>query len=692
MNNVKAPTDIRTEGLTAGEIEGPSAHSAAERSYRVVVLWALLALLASILPLARASSYRGSQEFHATIEMVGAVIALLAGTCFITRFYSLGNRFHLLVGLAFFVNGVKDSVHGLLALAECRHWMLLPESRFEQSIAATGVSGRILMALLLILAVLLPSWMKKPRSPKLETFWASSIALIATGLATVIIFLVPLPKFAYPDHVISRPVDFASAVLFAIALAMFLRLYHRTRNALVWGLALSIGINVVAQSIMGFSRQLGDACYDIAHVYKVLGYAVPVLGFVIYQTSTILDVKRMERLLAEERNRLSVTLRSIGDAVIATDVEGQIVLMNGVSECLTGWPERDAVHKSLGEVFHIINEKTRQRCEDPVAKVLRSGAVVDLANHTAILARDGTERSIADSGAPIHDTAGNVVGVVLVFRDVTHERQAQDALRQSEERFRLLVSSVEDYAIIMLDPKGRVTSWNAGAQRIKGYGADEVLGRHFSCFYTREDSDSGKPEEELQRAVAEGRFEGEGWRVRKDGSRFWANVVITPVFDDAGTLRGFAKVTRDITERKRAEEELRLNEARLQALVQLNQMAGASLQEITNFAPRIGRGPDQQQDRLPRLHERGRDGPDHARLVQDGHGPVRDHRQADRLSRGDNGAVGRGGAAAEAGHHERLPGAQSIEEGAPGGARQGPSPHERTHFRRRPHRHRGGCG
>lgn len=407
--------------------ETPRACSAAQRWYPFVVLGALLALLSAALPFARASSYRGTHEFHATIEMTGALIALLAGMCFIARFYSLGNRFFLLVGLAFFVNGVKDSVHGVLSLAESRHWMLLSESSFEQAIPATGVSGRILMALLLIAAVLLPPRMGKPRSPKRETFWVSGLALLATGLATWVIFLVPLPRFDFPAQVISRPVDFASAVLFAIALAMFLRMYHRTRDLLVWGLALSVGISLVVQGIMGFSKQLGDACYDIAHIYKVLSYAVPVLAFAIYQTSTILEVRRMERLLAQEKDRLSVTLRSIGDAVIATDVEGRIALVNGVAERLTGWHESDAVRKPLGEVFRIINEKTRQPCEDPVAKVLRSGAAVDLANHTALLARDGTERKIADSGAPIHDAAGNVVGVVLVFRDVTRERQAEEA-------------------------------------------------------------------------------------------------------------------------------------------------------------------------------------------------------------------------------------------------------------------------
>ena len=247
-----------------------------------------------------------------------------------------------------------------------------------------------------------------------------------------------------------------------------------------------------------------------------------------------------------ESEWLAVALRSIGDAVIATDAQGRVKFLNGVAQSLTGWQE-DAIGKPLGEVFRIINEKTRQPCEDPAAKVMQSGQIVGLANHTVLLSRDGRERSIADSGAPIHDTAGNVVGVVLVFRDVTQERQTEDALRQSEERFRLLVRSVGDYAIFMLDPQGRVTSWNAGAEQIKGYSAKEILGRHFACFYTPEDRDAGKPEEELQKAVAEGRFEDEGWRVRKDGSRLWANVVVTPVFDDAGILCGFAKVTRDIT-------------------------------------------------------------------------------------------------------------------------------------------------
>ena len=144
-------------------------------------------------------------------------------------------------------------------------------------------------------------------------------------------------------------------------------------------------------------------------------------------------------------------------------------------------------------------------------------------------------------------------------------RERTQALAKSEERFRMMVEEVKDYAIIMLDAEGRIVSWNVGAERIKGYRADEIVGRHFSQFYPREDMESGKPERALANAIAEGRFEEEGWRVRKDGSLFFAGMIITALRDDAGGLRGFTKITRDITERKQAEEALRENQAKLAA-------------------------------------------------------------------------------------------------------------------------------
>ena len=145
----------------------------------------------------------------------------------------------------------------------------------------------------------------------------------------------------------------------------------------------------------------------------------------------------------------------------------------------------------------------------------------------------------------------------------------EHALRESEERFRMLVQGVEDYAIIMLDPEGHITSWNTGAELVQGYGASEIIGRHFSCFYLAEDVKRGKPEKALELAKAEGRFQEEGWRVRKDGTPLWANAVITTLRDPQGELRGFALVTRDVTERKQAQEALQKSEERYRRLVKL---------------------------------------------------------------------------------------------------------------------------
>ena len=154
----------------------------------------------------------------------------------------------------------------------------------------------------------------------------------------------------------------------------------------------------------------------------------------------------------------------------------------------------------------------------------------------------------------LFDNSGKHVGFAKVTRDLTERRSVEETLRASEERFRLLVQTVKDYAIFMLNPDGIVASWNDGAAAIKGYTAAEIIGKHFSTFYPQEDIDNAKPEFELRVASKVGRFEDEGWRLRKDGTRLWANVVITAMRDPMGTLIGFAKVTRDLTERRAAEE------------------------------------------------------------------------------------------------------------------------------------------
>jgi PAS domain S-box-containing protein len=296
-----------------------------------------------------------------------------------------------------------------------------------------------------------------------------------------------------------------------------------------------------------------------------IGQARHVIGnLLFFLTCTVIiwfgeQTRRSRRRDEEGRERFQTTLASIGDAVIATDREGRITTMNPVAESLTGWTQADALGQPLGSVFRIVDEGTHQPIDNPVGKVLALGRIMGLGNHTVLVARDGTERPIDDSAAPIRDRQGAVAGCVLIFRDVTERRRAN---RQA----RLLASIVEasDDAIIGKDLNGVITSWNRAAERLLGYSADEAIGKPIAIL-APPDRAAEMPAILVRVTRGEHIDHFDTIRRARDGRLVPVSLTVSPIRNDAGVIVGASKILRDVSDRKRAEAALQREKARLQA-------------------------------------------------------------------------------------------------------------------------------
>jgi PAS domain S-box-containing protein len=286
--------------------------------------------------------------------------------------------------------------------------------------------------------------------------------------------------------------------------------------------------------------------------------------------------KQAELALKKNEERYRLMVEGVKDyAIFMLNTEGKIMTWNEGGHKIIGYVPDEIIGKHFS-VFYTSADINIRMPEDELEIAVKTGK---FETEALRIRKNGSVFWAHIVLTPLYNEHNELIGFCKVTRDITESKHEEEFLRQQEERYKLLVEQVKDYAIFMLDQKGRIISWNEGAQKIKGYLPEQIIGKYFSIFYTEEDKLNEKPAMELRVAKQVGKYEEEGWRVRKDGSVFWANVVITAIFDSKGILLGYAKVTRDLTERKEAERALKESSEKYRLLASELRETNKSLEE-----------------------------------------------------------------------------------------------------------------
>jgi len=438
------------------------------------------------------------------------------------------------IGISFGLASLCEFIHTIVSI----DWSG-PLAHLTQAVGIGGPSTWPVPAHLLPIGIGFSLWLKRQSVSR-----RIGLAMILTTL-TVGLFMSfrLLPAYSAPGWFgITRPTLIVAPLLCGLV-GVFCR-GQQAKDRTLPLLSVMAAILFLAHTAMLYSRSPHDAQAMLAHLGTVGAYLFVLLSL-MYMAST--DI--VERTRAEERFR--GLMEAAPDALVVVNHEGKIVLINTQAENLFGYESGQILGK---DIEMLLPDRFRERHQHhrinffTEPRVRPMGAGLELYGQH----KDGHEFPVEISLSPLETDAGVLVSSAI--RDITSRKQIEAALRLSEEKFRLLISGVTDYSIITLDRAGYITTWNAGAEKITGYKALEITGHHFSEFYQAEDVQQGKPAHELKMAEQEGRSEDEGWRVRKDGSRFWANVNITALRDDKGLLFGFGKITRDMTARRRAEQ------------------------------------------------------------------------------------------------------------------------------------------
>lgn len=487
---------------------------------------------------------------------VGNTLEALVGTVLLTRvvrFHPALDRLQDVLSLVVLAAGLSTLISATIGVTSGWLGGIIPAATYGKA-WYTWWLGDALGDL--VVAPLLFGWIGRSHVSLLRNWSAEAIVLlVAIGALSLVVFggvLAPtLTAFPY--------IVFPALIWVAVRL-------EPQRSVTATALMAASAIWGTAQ---GFGPFAGPTLHESLFLLQAFTSVVAITILVL--AAVVAERRQADTAAHEQRERLEVTLFSIGDAVMATDSQGRVTFMNPVAESITGWPEAEALGKDITEVFQIVNEHTRQAVENPIAQVIHAGMVVGLANHTLLIARDGVERPIDDSGAPIHDPQGRLRGVVLVFRDITERRRAEAA----QARLAAIVESSED-AIIGKTLEGLITSWNQGAERLYGYTAAHVIGRPITLLAPPDRPDE-IPAILARLAQSEAPANYETVRMRQDGQVIPVSLTISPIRAPGGALIGASTISRDITARKQAEAEVERRRWETQMLADLTQSLSASL-------------------------------------------------------------------------------------------------------------------
>ncbi|MCP4601989.1 MAG: PAS domain-containing protein [Proteobacteria bacterium] len=418
---------LEDERLTL-TIANLSSQSLGQVRRHLIVFLVIVLLSISIFPLLAGSSYNGSSGFHAAMEILGAALGLIAGIALIVKSYAFVSHFHLCVGLGFFVSSLEDAIHGFLDFTENHLAIGGSLSSIAQHVPTTHLVGRMLMGLLLISALFVPKWFGKGENPKRETIFISLAVILIALVINVFLFQFSWPKVVSQERFVPRPMDFLIAIILTGILVVYLRKYYRDREMLTYWIALSIEFHCVGQLMMSFSSEMYDAFFDWAHVYKVFGYAIPLLGFSLYQISVLLERKqteaerrksklvleRMNHELSDAKTQTELILQSIGEGVIVVDLDSRTRMINAVAQELLDIDNKFVLEQPILELFANCSMN-----DDGAHKIEKDASFRGF----PIQVKSTIPRTLDITCTSFTNERSEPAGRVFILRDITREKE-----------------------------------------------------------------------------------------------------------------------------------------------------------------------------------------------------------------------------------------------------------------------------